>query len=92
MIREVPFVENAYFNSFPSGHTTAAFAFFCALSILARKHPLLQSLFFLLAAGVAYSRMYLSQHFLADVLAGSLLAWAAVKWIYAPLAATQEPG
>lgn len=73
LIREVPFVENAYFNSFPSGHTTAAFAFFCSLSILARRHPLLQTGFFLLAAGVGYSRMYLSQHFLADVLAGSLI-------------------
>ncbi|MGL5888757.1 MAG: phosphatase PAP2 family protein [Bacteroidia bacterium] len=73
MIREVPFVENAYFNSFPSGHTTAAFAFFCSLSILARRHPLLQTGFFLLAAGVAYSRMYLSQHFLADVIAGSVI-------------------
>ncbi|MCU0434317.1 MAG: phosphatase PAP2 family protein [Bacteroidia bacterium] len=73
LIREVPFVENAYFNSFPSGHTTAAFAFFCSLSILARRHPFLQTGFFLLAAGVGYSRMYLSQHFLADVLAGSFI-------------------
>ena len=44
------------------------------------------------AAAIGLSTLLTHQHHLADVLAGSLLAWAAVKWIYAPLAATQEPG
>lgn len=73
LLRQVPYVENALFNTFPSGHTTAGFAFFCTLSILARKHPVLQVCFFLLAAGIAYSRMYLSQHFLIDVVTGSVI-------------------
>jgi membrane-associated phospholipid phosphatase len=61
-------------HSFPSGHTTAAFAFFgFAALFLAQKNTLLQVLFALSAGLVGYSRMYLSQHFLEDVLAGMIL-------------------
>jgi membrane-associated phospholipid phosphatase len=59
-------------NSFPSGHTVSAFAFFLCLSFLVRN-PLLKLVFFILALGVAYSRVYLSQHFVGDVFAGSVL-------------------
>lgn len=56
--------------SFPSGHTTAAFAMAYMLVFLfpGKKNQLL---FFLLAALVAYSRIYLSQHFIEDVAAGT---------------------
>lgn len=61
-------------NSFPSGHTTAAFGFFALTSFLfARKKNTLQLLFFLFALLCGYSRMYLSQHFLEDVVAGAFL-------------------
>lgn len=61
-------------HSFPSGHTTAAFAFFSFASLfLALKRPWLQIIFAVLAGLVGYSRMYLSQHFLEDVLAGMIL-------------------
>ncbi|GAB5416306.1 MAG: hypothetical protein Crog4KO_11100 [Crocinitomicaceae bacterium] len=61
-------------HSFPSGHTTVAFAFFgFAAVILARKNAGLQVLFAVCAGLVGYSRMYLSQHFLEDVFAGLLL-------------------
>lgn len=64
-------------HSFPSGHTTAAFAFFAFASLfLARKNKVLQFVFALFAGLVGYSRMYLSQHFLEDVLAGMLLGSA----------------
>lgn len=60
--------------SFPSGHTAGAFACFTLLSILL---PAGKSswgiLFFVLAFLVAYSRMYLGQHFFEDVYVGSLL-------------------
>lgn len=59
-------------NSFPSGHTTAAFALFFSLTVLV-KQPWLKVLFVLLAVGVAYSRVYLSQHFAGDVFGGSLI-------------------
>lgn len=61
-------------HSFPSGHTTSAFAFFgFAALFLARKSPILQVVFAFIAGLVGYSRMYLSQHFLEDVFAGLLL-------------------
>ena len=60
--------------SFPSGHTTGAFAFFCLLSLLLpKKYAAIGIVFFLLALATGYSRIYLSQHFFADVYAGSLL-------------------
>lgn len=58
-------------NSFPSGHTVSAFAFFLCLTFIVRN-PLLKFVFFILAVGVAYSRVYLSQHFTGDVFAGSI--------------------
>jgi membrane-associated phospholipid phosphatase len=61
-----------YAHSFPSGHTITAFSFFLALSFFT-KRPALQFLYFLLALLVGYSRIYLSQHFAIDVLAGSLI-------------------
>ncbi|KPA13049.1 Phosphatidic acid phosphatase type 2/haloperoxidase [Candidatus Magnetomorum sp. HK-1] len=59
-------------NSFPSGHTTTAFALFFTLCMFS-KNRFLKILFFFLALIVAYSRIYLSQHFLMDVVAGSFL-------------------
>jgi PAP2 (acid phosphatase) superfamily protein len=58
--------------SFPSGHTITAFAFFLTLSYFTKK-PALHFLYFVLAVLVGYSRIYLSQHFAVDVLAGSLI-------------------
>lgn len=59
-------------HSFPSGHTITAFAFFLALTYFTKK-PAIQFLCFVLAVLVGYSRIYLSQHFAIDVLAGSLI-------------------
>lgn len=58
--------------SFPSGHATAAFTLFFALSVLARKNWQKTSYFFA-ALMVAWSRVHLSQHFLVDIYFGSLL-------------------
>lgn len=58
--------------SFPSGHTTAAFCMFTALAIgMASKGWQLLSI--CLAVGVGVSRMYLGQHYLIDVVVGSIL-------------------
>jgi len=59
-------------HSFPSGHTSGAFALFIVL-ILYAKSPWLKLFFLVAAMLVAYSRMYLSQHFLVDVTAGSFI-------------------
>ncbi len=58
--------------SFPSGHSTAAFSMCLALAVLiGRRFPAV--LLALFAALLAFSRIYLSQHFMEDVLAGAFL-------------------
>lgn len=57
--------------SFPSGHTTAAFAFWAALAALIRGR--FTGFFALIAITVGISRVYLSQHFISDVSAGCIL-------------------
>lgn len=59
-------------QSFPSGHTATAFNVFFMLAMLV-KNKFLKLILFILAALVAYSRVYLSQHFLIDISAGSVL-------------------
>lgn len=59
-------------HSFPSGHTATAFNVFFMLALIV-ENKTLKFFFFLIAALVAYSRVYLSQHFLMDITAGSVL-------------------
>ena len=68
----VPGVDLHSWYSFPSGHTTTAFALFFGLSLIL-KAKWAQLLALVLAAGVAYSRVYLSQHFLTDVIGGAVI-------------------
>lgn len=62
-------------HSFPSGHATSAFALFLALAVVSRNRGL-QAACFVTACIVAFSRIYLSQHFLIDVAAGSIIGTA----------------
>lgn len=72
-------VTNFMHQSFPSGHSTSAFAFFFGLCLLSDRWSV-KLLCFIGAALVAYSRVYLSQHFLQDIAVGAwigtLFAWA----------------
>jgi len=61
-----------YHFSFPSGHSVTIFALCFALSYFV-KNSLLKLLFALIAIIVAFSRVYLSQHFLIDIVVGSLI-------------------
>lgn len=70
-------------QSFPSGHTASAFAFFVFIALI-RAHR--GSAWLLLPAFlVGYSRIYLSQHFTTDVWAGAcigtLVAWVMYRWL-----------
>ncbi len=65
--------EQHLHHSFPSGHTTAAFALFFCLSFLSEKMSS-KIFFFFMALTVAFSRVYLSQHFFEDITAGSFVA------------------
>jgi membrane-associated phospholipid phosphatase len=59
-------------QSFPSGHTTSAFAIFTLLTLFS-KHKNLGFIFVLMAWMVGYSRSYLFQHFPEDVLGGAII-------------------
>lgn len=66
--------------SMPSGHSSAAFAFFLVLAVLAgRGQPVRMRLTWVLlgclpALAIALSRVYLGAHWPTDILAGAMLA------------------
>jgi undecaprenyl-diphosphatase len=57
-------------SSFPSGHTTVAFA--CA-TVLSYFEPRLAPALFLLALAIGFSRVYVGVHYPLDVLGGAVL-------------------
>jgi len=63
--------------SFPSGHTTDIFSLMCLLALWSGK-KLTGACALVIALLVGFSRIYLSQHFLPDVLTGSVIgvSWA----------------
>lgn len=65
-------VELHKMMSFPSGHTTSIFALMAFLAIIT-KNKKIGILYLFLACLGAFSRMYLAQHFLEDLLAGSMI-------------------
>lgn len=67
-------------NSFPSGHTSAAFALFVSIALITPRR--LAPLWITAAWAVAYSRIYLSQHFLEDILLGSLIGVVSTCAVY----------
>jgi len=77
----VPGVEIHNYNSFPSGHSAAAFAFFTILALFYQK-PTFQIICLLLAIFTAYTRIYLLQHFFQDTLVGSAIGVATSVVVY----------
>jgi membrane-associated phospholipid phosphatase len=70
-IRVVDWLPIHHHNSFPSGHSITLFAMCCLLAlVLPRRYGVWLAL---LAVVAGYSRVYLAQHFLGDVLAGSII-------------------
>ncbi|MBX7271907.1 bifunctional DedA family/phosphatase PAP2 family protein [Stutzerimonas chloritidismutans] len=79
-VRPEVLVEPLSSYSFPSGHSSAAFAFFLTLGVLAGRGqpPRLRLAWLVLASlpatAIALSRVYLGVHWTTDVTAGALLA------------------
>jgi undecaprenyl-diphosphatase len=65
-----PLVHAPHGGSFPSGHAASSFA--CA-TILALAVPRFAAAFYLLAAAIAWSRVYNGVHYPLDVLGGAVL-------------------
>jgi len=81
LIHEVPGVDLHSWFSFPSGHATAAFALCFSLALLFQRKTT-DLLFLVLAILIAFSRVYLSQHFLMDVYVGSIIGVSFTLFFY----------
>lgn len=77
----VPGLLISEFNSMPSGHTGAAFFMFFWVAVLLRRW-LWGALACLIAVGVAYSRVYLFQHFPVDTLVGAAIGLSSSALFY----------
>lgn len=74
-------ITNTGMTSFPSGHTTSVFALATLLALNTSDKRF--SLIYLITAIITgYSRIYLGQHFLADVLAGALTGTLSALVVY----------
>ena len=60
-------------HSFPSGHTASAFVGFGLIAIFSTS-KIVQVICAFMAALIGYSRLYLGEHYLRDVLAGAIIA------------------
>ncbi|HHY38205.1 MAG TPA: phosphatase PAP2 family protein [Clostridia bacterium] len=67
-----PIVRPLFDNSFPSGHTTAAFAM---AGVISAFEPFFGIIAWPVASLVGISRLYLGHHYPLDVLAGTLAGW-----------------
>lgn len=75
-------MHNAFSHSFPSGHTTTAFALFALIAFFYNTNKFVAVACFIMAALTAFSRIYLAQHFVEDVLAGTILGLVCCTLFY----------
>jgi len=74
MLRSIEGLERASQFSFPSGHSATAFCMFLMFALFVKK-PWATYMFLVWAILAAFSRVYISQHFIEDTIAG---AWIGV--------------
>jgi len=91
----IPGLDTHSFFSFPSGHTATSFGVFFLLTLVVSDYTkikgksLLGVVFCFIAIAVGYSRIYLAQHFLIDVLVGSAIG-IIVTWMVYHFVATSK--
>jgi membrane-associated phospholipid phosphatase len=80
--RAIEGISHNISNSFPSGHATSAFACCYSLALVSKSRKT-QAILGIAAVLIALSRVYLSQHYLRDIVAGGLIGTgcALVVWI-----------
>lgn len=81
LLHIVPWINVHSGLSFPSGHTSTAFGMFCFMALIWNNKKM-GLLLFVLALSTAHSRLYLSQHFFADVYFGSIIGTVCSTTIY----------
>ena len=65
-------VRNHMISTFPSGHSTTAFGLYAMLAFFCNKNSL-KFIFAIVAILAAFSRVYLSQHFVRDTVVGAVV-------------------
>jgi membrane-associated phospholipid phosphatase len=100
-LRPVKYLEGIYefdlvngvkirsYLSFPSGHAATAFGLFLCLAVLTKNNPV-KLICFIMASLVAFSRVYLSQHFLIDIYFGSIIGVAFAMLFYRVLFSSRK--
>lgn len=78
-----PITLQGQWQSFPSGHSAAAWA--VATSLASRvKSPYLRATFFAIASGISLSRIFLDKHFASDVVGSALLGYFIARKLSKP--------
>lgn len=82
-----PITLQSQWQSFPSGHSAAAWA--VATSLASRvKSPYLRATFFAVASAISLSRIFLDKHFASDVVGSALLGYFIARKLSQP----ESPG
>jgi len=69
-------------NSFPSGHATSCFALFTLLALTYSNNKMIQLACLVAALLFSFTRVYLSQHFFQDILAGSVIGTFVAQYTF----------
>lgn len=77
-----PFNLSSNYNSFPSGHSAAAFSVAAAIASQS-KDPNVDFLVYTLATFIAVSRIYENKHWASDIFVGSVIGYVIGKKIFA---------
>jgi membrane-associated phospholipid phosphatase len=76
-----PFKANKY-ESFFSGHTSAAFATATMVYLHSHKKPWVGLLSYAMASAIGISRMQYQRHWASDVFMGAVSGWATAAFVY----------
>ncbi len=77
LVAGIPFLMIISGSSFPSNHSASAFS---ALPLLDSEFKRFRAVWIVIAVLVAISRIYLGAHYLSDVIAGSIIGYAAADY------------
>lgn len=80
-IWEGPFAD-IHYNSFPSGHSTAAFSLATVFALEYSHTVWVPALAYTLAAGTAVSRLYDNDHWASDVVIGSAIGFVTGRFMW----------